>query len=325
MLDPAAGNLSNAIPPNGSRAPGQPPAHAAAGRATRMPKVSIVIPAHNEAHRLEETVRAIRATADLSYEMLVVDDMSTDGCAGFLAGDPFDAVRLVRAETPLGVAGARNAGARLARGPIVVFMDAHCYPEPGFLSRLVAALNRLGRGMVVPQVTAHGEPSARGFGMTLAGPELNAVWLPPVLDVPYPVPIGCGCIQMFFKSWFDQIGGYDTMRKYGVEDLEISMRSWLLGGPVHVVPQSIVAHYFRSATTLAVGWEDVVHNVLRMAHLHLSGSRLARVEQHWAAHPSYTEAKTLLGSSDVAERRQWLDSRRRRSADWYCDKFSIAL
>lgn len=289
------------------------------------PRVSIIIPVHNEAHRLRETVLEVRKTADVPYEIIVVDDVSTDGCADFIAENSFENVRLVRSTTALGVAGARNRGVSEAQAPIVMFMDGHCYPAPGFLSVMTQALLRLGRGFVVPEITVHGNPYASGFGMTLEGPGLMPVWLSRLLSDPYPVPVGCGCVQMCFKTWFDQIGGYDKMRTYGVEDLEISLRSWLLGGPVEVVPRATVAHYFRSATTCKVGWSDIIYNVLRMAHLHFSGTKLEKLEAHWNAHPNCSEARELLERSDVRERRAWLDTRRLHSADWYCEKFGITI
>lgn len=260
----------------------------------------------------------------MPYEMVIVDDGSTDGCADFLQGNPFQNVRVLRASTRLGVAEARNFGCRESRGPVVMFMDGHCLPSKGFLSLMLHALVRVGRGFVVPQVTAQGDPNARGFGMTLAGPSLSPVWLGLEFDEPYPVPVGCGCCQMFFRSWLDQIGYYDRMRTYGVEDLEISIRSWLLGGPVYVVPKALVAHYFRSKTTCNVTWSDVAYNSLRMAHLHFRGPRFEKMVDYWRPSPAYPEAEKWLQESDIFERRAWMDQRRRYSADWYCEKFGIA-
>ena len=261
----------------------------------------------------------------MPHEIVVIDDLSTDGCADFLRPETFRNVRLLRASTRLGVAGARNYGAREARTPIVMFMDGHCYPEPGFVSRTSLVLRRLGRGIVVPRITVHGRPDDAGFGMTLTGPDLGVTWLGQLAADPYPVPLGCGCAQMFFKSWFDQIGGYDTMRTYGVEDLEISLRSWRLGGPVQVVPSAVLAHYFRTQTTCGVGWTDVIYNSLRMAYLHFSGDRLDRIVRQWQPHPNYEEARRLLDASDVHHRRRDLDARWHRSADWYCRTFEISI
>jgi GT2 family glycosyltransferase len=161
--------------------------------------------------------------------------------------------------------------------------------------------------------------------MTLVGPSLGATWLPPLGNEPYPAPMSCGCVQMMHKSWFDQMGGYDTMRTYGVEDLELSLRSWRLGGPVQVTPAAVVAHYFREQTTCNVGWTDVIYNSLRMAFLHFSGGRLARIVQHWESHPNYSEARHLLDRSDVFEQRRRIDAGWHRTADWYCDTFEIPI
>src|SRR5262245_33074919 len=104
------------------------------------PTVSIIIPVHNEAHRLRETVYGILGAADVPHEIIVIDDVSTDGCANFLLEHPLENVRLIRSQTRLGVAGARNRGVQEGQAPIVMFMDGHCYPEPGFLSLLTTAL-----------------------------------------------------------------------------------------------------------------------------------------------------------------------------------------
>lgn len=287
--------------------------------------ISIVIPVHNEAHRLQETLLVLRETADLPHRIIVVDDLSTDGCADFLAGNPFPNVTLVRAGHRLGVAGARNRGAQEVKTLMLMFMDGHCYPEPGFLSQMSLALRRLGRGFIVPKISVHRKPEASGFGMTLEVPSLGAAWLSQLGTEPYPVPLGCGCVHMAYKSWFDQIGGYDTMRTYGVEDLEISLRSWRLGGPVQVVPRAEVAHYFREKTTCNVGWTDVIYNSLRMAHLHFSGEPLARLVRHWESYPDYREACLLLEQSDVHERRRQIDGRWHRTADWFCRTFEIPI
>lgn len=285
--------------------------------------VSVIIPAHNESHRLRETVLSLCEMADLPCEIIVVDDVSTDGCADFLEAEPLANVRLFRSSERLGVAGARNFGFRQSRAQVVMFLDGHCYLSSGFFSQMLRALCHLGRGLVIPQVVSQADLTARGFGMTLAGPNLAPIWLGQEFNEPYPVPIGCGCCQMFFRAWFDQIGHYDEMRTYGVEDLEISIRSWSMGGPVHLVPKAVVAHYFRSQTTCNVTWPDVVYNSLRMAHLHFSGPRLQTIIDYWRANAAYQEAEQRLRSSNLLQRRAWLDQRRKRSGDWYCEKFNI--
>ena len=103
--------------------------------------VTIVLPVFNEAGHLGDEVKRIRATMDpseYSYEILVIDDGSTDGSADELAS--VDGIRLVTFEQNRGSGAARRAGTVLAEGDIVVWTDADMtYPNdqiPALLDEL---------------------------------------------------------------------------------------------------------------------------------------------------------------------------------------------
>ena len=103
--------------------------------------VTIVLPVFNEAGHLADEVKRIRATMDLSeysYEILVIDDGSTDGSADELAS--VDGIRIVTFEQNRGSGAARRAGTVLAEGDIVVWTDADMtYPNdqiPALLDQL---------------------------------------------------------------------------------------------------------------------------------------------------------------------------------------------
>src|SRR5215210_2924280 len=95
------------------------------------PSFSAVIPAHNEGDSLQRTVHALLATLPADGEIVVVDDGSSDGCADFLDSG-YPAVRRLRPPVRLGAPAARNAGARDARGELLVFCDAHVIPPFGW-------------------------------------------------------------------------------------------------------------------------------------------------------------------------------------------------
>lgn len=105
-------------------------------------EVSIVLPVHNEAEHLEEEVRRIQKSmleTDLSFEIVVVDDGSTDG-SGELASSLED-VRVIRFATNRGAGSARKYGTMEARGDIVVWTDVDMTYPNDRIPELVEALD----------------------------------------------------------------------------------------------------------------------------------------------------------------------------------------
>lgn len=101
-------------------------------------RVSVVIPARNEAGGIVRTLDAVRAQqlSGVEIELLVVDDGSTDATGELARGAGAEVLRLEGAGNP---AAARNRGAEAARGDPIVFLDADCAPAEGWLAALLAA------------------------------------------------------------------------------------------------------------------------------------------------------------------------------------------
>ncbi len=105
------------------------------------PLVSIILPVYNEAGHLEEELHRIIRSMDEStmpYEIIVVDDGSTDASAEVAAG--FAGVRLLRMTINRGSGTARRAGTLLARGSVVVWTDADMTYPNDEIPALVKAL-----------------------------------------------------------------------------------------------------------------------------------------------------------------------------------------
>ena len=114
------------------------------------PMLSVIIPARNEALNIEPCVRSVLAAAYTPFEVIVVDDRSTDGTAQLVerlaAAAPANRLRLVRgADLPDGWFGkpwALVQGYREATGDLLLFADADTRHEPELIPRAVAALRR---------------------------------------------------------------------------------------------------------------------------------------------------------------------------------------
>jgi glycosyltransferase involved in cell wall biosynthesis len=116
------------------------PREAARDAGRRGARVSVVIPARDEASRIGRTVAAVlhQAIPDVEIEVIVADDGSVDGTADAArtAGARVVAVAPRLRGSP---GAARNLGARASTGDPIVFLDADCVPAPGWLRALLAA------------------------------------------------------------------------------------------------------------------------------------------------------------------------------------------
>ncbi len=95
----------------------------------KNPRISVIIGAYNEEAMIAETLKSIRAQKFRSYELIVVDNGSTDHTARIAR----KYARVV-VERRRGVSIARNSGAGAARGKILLFLDADVHVPQGFLS-----------------------------------------------------------------------------------------------------------------------------------------------------------------------------------------------
>src|ERR1700722_10468534 len=101
------------------------------------PFISVVIPAYNAEKYLEETLKSVRSQAFSDYEIIVIDDGSTDRTAQIATG--YDGVILMQ-QTNRGAAAARNAGVVSARGKYIAFLDADDMWLPSKLEKQAANL-----------------------------------------------------------------------------------------------------------------------------------------------------------------------------------------
>jgi glycosyltransferase involved in cell wall biosynthesis len=125
-----------------------------------QPRVSIVVPAYNEAAGISATVAALRAQnyPAEKLQFLVVDNGSTDGTLEILQGMP--GIRALRESQP-GSYAARNLALRHADGEVVCFTDADCSADPDWVRNAVATLADPEVGIVAGHVELDFGPRLR--------------------------------------------------------------------------------------------------------------------------------------------------------------------
>lgn len=107
--------------------------------ATDLPFVSIIVPAYNCRSTIEKCVESLKALDYPNYEILIMDDGSTDGTGKYL--DTVEGIRVMHLENG-GPGRARNIGLTHARGEYVAFTDADCVVDPGWLRALMQGFQK---------------------------------------------------------------------------------------------------------------------------------------------------------------------------------------
>lgn len=134
-----------------------------AARAGADPLVSVITPVWNAQATLARTIASVRAQSLTDWEMLIVDDGSTDGSRALAgreaAGDA--RIRVLSLAENRGAAAARNLGIRAARGQLIAFLDADDLWRPEKLARQTAFMRACGAPFVFSayrRIDAAGRP-----------------------------------------------------------------------------------------------------------------------------------------------------------------------
>ncbi len=290
------------------------------------PDVSLIIPTHNEGCDVVATVDCIlRNSGEKKVQLIVVDDGSTDESVDKLKHfSKQGKIELLRGDN-LGAIGARNYGASIATSPIIGFIDAHCYTPKGWLDPLLKTFKSdLSVTALSPAISCTKNLNATGYGATWKDDELAMSWLAKKQDGHYDVPFIGGAGTFLRKSVFDKLDGFDEgIIQWGYEDIELSIRLWLFGYRVVVVPESIIYHKFRNKFRYNINNTDGLYNKLRLIFLHFDGARLRRLlRYHLQYHGADIALKRLYqdGSENL---RGFLFRNRLQSMDKFCDRFGL--
>jgi glycosyltransferase involved in cell wall biosynthesis len=119
------------------------------------PQVSVVVPAYNRVALLPRAIESVLHQTYQDFEIVVVDDGSTDGTARSLEGFRDSRIRCVRLSRRGGAARARNVGIRTARGEWIAFLDSDDEWLPPYLERQLSRLRAQPEAAVVSCPCSH--------------------------------------------------------------------------------------------------------------------------------------------------------------------------
>jgi glycosyltransferase involved in cell wall biosynthesis len=194
-----------------------------------MPEVSVVVPTHNRRVLLQQTLRSILGQRGVDFEVIVVDDGSSDGTTAVITGLGHDRVRLVRHPTARGLSAARNRGVAEATGPWLAFCDDDDLWAPDKLARQLQAAAQTGASWVYTG-EARIDLRQRIVGGTHPPPPPEEV----AANLPHwnLVPGGCSGV-IASAAAVTAAGGYDT-RLSNLADWDLWIRLARGGLPARV-------------------------------------------------------------------------------------------
>jgi cellulose synthase/poly-beta-1,6-N-acetylglucosamine synthase-like glycosyltransferase/peptidoglycan/xylan/chitin deacetylase (PgdA/CDA1 family) len=191
-----------------------------------QPPVSIVVPAYNEAAGIEKAVRSLASSDYPEFEVVVVDDGSTDGTAALVDSLGLPRVRVIR-ELNRGKAEALNTAVAATSYDLIAAVDADTVFEPGTLAALVRPFADSGVGAVAGNTKVGNRRSLLGLWQHIdyvTGFNLDRR----LYDVLGCMPTVPGAVGAFRRSALLEIGGFssDTLAEDTDVTIALGRRGW---------------------------------------------------------------------------------------------------
>lgn len=237
--------------------------------------VSVIVLNYNGRRWLRPCLDALAAQHGAPpFEVIVVDNASTDGSpeavreyiqgmAAAATKSAFEALHLVETGANLGFAAGNNAGARTARGAMLVFLNNDTVAEPDWLARLHGALpTRPQFALATSRLVFLDDPStvdSAGDGYLRAGGAFKHGYGGPAGDALTSREVfgACGGAFLIRRSVFEALGGFDERFFMVYEDVDLSYRARLLGFRCWYAAEAIVRH--AGSATLGVASPAAVY------------------------------------------------------------------
>jgi glycosyltransferase involved in cell wall biosynthesis len=243
------------------------------------PAVSVVVATRNREARLADLLASLRAQTMQDFEVVIVDDASTDGTPQVLEAEvrrgDLD-LRTIRREAARGPAQARNAGWRAATAPLIAFTDDDCVADPRWLEEGLAAWGgdpqRFVQGHVSPIYSERDQLGALAYSIYVEGPS-------PMFET----------ANIFYpRDLLERVGGFDeTFARPSGEDCDLGWRAKAAGAEPAFAAGARVQHAVIVLTPRQMlqrmwRWSDAIRPYARHPELRRSGSLHLGIFWNWS-------------------------------------------
>ena len=204
------------------------------------PTFSVIVCSCNGSRRIRRCCEALLTIDYPAYEVIVVDDGSTDGTGDIAEQFGFRVIRSINQ----GLSAARNLGLKAATGDIVAYIDDDAYPDPHWLTYLASTFATgdyvgVGGPNIVPAedgLIAQGVANSPGGPIHVLLTDREAEHIP-------------GCNMAFRRNALLAVGGFDPQFRTAGDDVDICWRLQDKGWRLGFSPSAVVWHHRRSSIT----------------------------------------------------------------------------
>lgn len=292
---------------------------------SKHPISSLIIISKNEGHYLKQTVeQIINQSNGSSYEIIIVDDGSTDNSCRFLSANAYKGICLLKTGG-VGPSRARNMGVRSSCGQYLIFLDAHIIPTKKWIGNITQRFSAEDIHAVAPVLGQFNPSYPDVYGLNLDN-KLQPYWETRAKNVFSPLAFaGTGCLAIRRKTFLD-IGAFDEgFRIMGLEDIDLCIRLWTFGYNLYLDPGVKILHKFRSLKPYTVLNDNIMYNFLRLAFKHYNEQRLITAIEISKSYEHFSKILLETMASDVWKQRMDIQSRRIYDDNWFFNNFSLNI
>lgn len=231
---------------------------------TDQGQVSIIVPTRDGKHHMERLVQGLRSRTDYpDFELIVVDNASTDGTVEWLSGVADLSVTVIQNSRNESFSRACNQGAEAANGSFLLFLNNDVDPiNPGWLSAMVAVATEtenagaVGALLVYPEAS---DPAGQEFELTVQHRGIAYTWhngrpravnlgrgedpSAEVLAGTFEVPSVTAACMLIPRDVFYEVGEFDEAYVYGTEDVDLNLMIRQSGRTVYFCGQAALFHH----------------------------------------------------------------------------------
>src|SRR5262249_5621349 len=214
-----------------------------------LPLISIIIPAYNVSTYIGEALRSVFIQDFKSYEVLVVNDGSTDTPELENVLEPYrNKIHYICQENQ-GISAARNAALRVARGELIALLDADDVWHEGKLTGQLAFMKQGQFDMVYADALLIGDvPWLAGTTFMDRSPSDGPVTLNSLLDLSVTVVVSTVIMR---KDLVQQVGGFDEEDRSITEDFDLWLRLARAGARIGYQKKVVAEYRYRSDSVSA--------------------------------------------------------------------------